>query len=192
MSNVLLVTCSADSTSHNLRRTAAEAIHVIDHAHSGCSVRERHLYCRALPEFGADVVAALMTPPQHRTPPQWRAAAFTDLLLQEARVCDVLVIAAAIEDGRLPKELLTWSEHVAQAAQFVADPRRHPAATKTAILISETRGPGGDLAHLCEGLRNRLKPIGVDDVALFEADAEGYPLKQAPLMLVVSRSALLH
>ena len=201
MSNVLLVTCNSDSTSNNLRHAAGDAIHAIEGSNGACWIRERHLYSRAMPAPGEATLAALATNPAGRSPAQWKAAAFTDLLLQEVRTADVLVIAAPLENGCFPKELFAWSEHVALAAQFVPDDGPGPTRqnrNKIAIVVAETfgldNGDGGDAdpSAACNGLRERLKYVGVSDVALFEADADGYPLRQAPLMLIISRSALAH
>jgi FMN-dependent NADH-azoreductase len=200
MSNVLLVTCNSESTTSNLRHAAGDAIHAIEGSRGGCWIRERHLYSRALPAFGEAAATALTTSPEQRSAAQWKAASFIDLLLQEARAADVLVIAAPLENGHFPKELLAWSELVAHAAQSIPRARQRPfvpSQSKVAIVIAEQLGlededEERDLTTLCDGLRQRLHHIGVSDIALFEADAEGYPLRQAPLMLIVSRSALAH
>jgi FMN-dependent NADH-azoreductase len=199
VSNVLLVTCSADATTENLRRGACDALHAIGQCGGGGTVRERHLYSHAIPALADNVALALMTAPKRRSAAQWKAAAFTDLLLAEARSSDVFVIVAPLRNGRLPIELKEWIEHVGSAAELATNlTPNHPGPGKVAIVIAETLDASDghsretDFSDICNELRAWLKPVGVVDVALFEADADGYPLRQAPLMLIVSRSASIH
>jgi FMN-dependent NADH-azoreductase len=198
MCNVLLVTCNSDSATNNLRSTALDAIGVIGRAEGGFTLRERHLYARAIPELSETVVTALRTNPDRRSAEQWKAAACSDLLVQEVHAADVLVIAAPFENGRPPKELSDWGIHIGLAARCFSG--RHQSvsrmASKLAIVIAEAHvsepETEASLTMLCGDLRDYLRPLGVSEVALFEADRAGYPLRSAQLMLVVSRSRAVH
>ncbi len=201
MCNVLLVTCSADATTDSLLRAAGDAISVIGQFDRYCTFRERHLYRGSIPSLGESAMAALKTNPKRRSAAQWKAAACSDLLLHEVRSADVLVIAAALDGGDFPTELSEWSEHVGRATELVADQRALTLGLpppKIAIVFAQSSSAPDeklDNPHAlaaCDELRERLTHIGVTDVAIFEPDADGYPLRQAPLMLLVSRSALLH
>ena len=197
MCNVLLVTCNSDSMTSNLRSTALDAIGVIGQAERNYRVRERHLYARAIPTLGENVIAALRTSPDQRSDAQWKAAACTDLLVHEVRAADVVVIAVPFENGGLPKELAEWSVHVGLAARCFDGNQTGPQSRgKVAIVIAEIAGDdpsaGTRLSLLCEDLREHLSPLGVNEVVPFEAEANGYPLRRAPLMLVVSRSRSMH
>ena len=198
MCRVLLVTCNSDSTTSNLRSTALDAIGVIGRSEGGFTLRERHLYARAIPELNETVVAALRTNPNYRSAEQWKAAACTDLLVQEVHTADVLVIAAPFENGRPPKELSDWGIHIGLAARcFTGEQNAVPKTpNKIAIVIAEGHVSEPDveasLTTLCGDLRDHLKPLGVSEVALFEADRAGYPLRSAQLVLVVSRSRSVH
>jgi len=129
MCNVLLVTCNSDSTTSNLRNTALDAVGVIRRAEGNFTLRERHLYARAIPELNDTIVAALRTNPDARSAAQWKAAACTDLLVQEVHAADVLVIAAPFANGRPPKELSDWGIHIGLAARCFTG--QHTAAPKT-------------------------------------------------------------
>lgn len=198
MCNVLLVTCNSDSTTSNLRNTAMDAVGIIGRAEGGLTLRERHLYARAIPELTESVVAALRTNPDFRSAAQWKAAACTDLLVQEVHAADVLVIAAPFENGRAPKELSDWGIHLGLAARCFAGQHRAIPKTpnKIAIVIAEADNVDieaeASLTTLCGDLRDHLNPLGIGEVALFEADRGGYPLRSAQLMLVVSRSRSVH
>ena len=198
MCKVLLVTCNSESTTNNLRSTALDAVGVIGRAQGGFTLRERHLYARAIPELNDAVVAALRTKPQARSAAQWKAVACTDLLVQEVNTADVLVIAAPFENGRAPKELSDWGIHIGLAARcFSGQQMSLPAAQgKVAIVIAEGASTEPEteavMATLCGDLRDHLRPVGVNEVALFEADPSGYPLRSAQLMLLVSRSRSVH
>jgi len=182
MCNVLLVTCNSDTSSTKLRHAACDAIATIGRIDRNYSLRERHLYEGAVPE-GCDARG------------KGKDKACIDLMLQEVRVADVLVIAAPIDNGRLPPELSAWVAKLGLSARL---PTRdvQDAPHKVAIMIADRTGEiesdEGRLAELCEALRNLLAPLGISDVAVFEADAEGYPIRHAPLLLIVSRSSAIH
>ena len=136
------------------------------------------------------------TRPSQRSAAQWKAVALTDMMLQETRLADVLLITAPFAGGALPGELSAWIAHVAAAAALAPDKRpKHCALhdTKVALVVvdrgKDAGGPCPDLAPLRAGLLEKLAPLGVRDVVLFEADADGYPLRHAPVLLIVSRLA---
>ncbi len=158
MCKVLLVTCNSDSTTNNLRSAALDAIGTIGRTEGGFTLRERHLYARAIPELSETVVAALRTNPDYRSAAQWKAAACTDLLVQEVHAADVLVIAAPFENGRAPKELSDWGIHIGLASRcFTGQHQTVPkTSSKVAIVIAE--GTNGEsethagVATLCGDL----------------------------------------
>jgi len=190
MSSILLVTCNSETTTGNLRRSAADVIHALRQWDHGCMVRERHLYRGAVPKFDSNVAASLAISPQARTEAQWKTVALSELLLSEVRASDFLVIAARLDQDSLPPEILDWSEHMGHAAAVDAVERKiHPWHNKIAIVVAERpignaeRSPNG----VCESLRASLAQAGVAEVALMEADPDGYPLRAAPIMLLVAR-----
>ena len=191
VSGVLLVTCNSESMTRNLRRSAADAVDAMRRFDPGCSVRERHLYPNAVSKFGLDQASALATAPRRRTPAQWKAAALSELLLGEVRMSDTLVIAAPLIDGTVPAEILDWSEHLARAARTDGSylSRRRG---KLAIVVVEDRNRGADASakEVCNTLHRYLKDVGIADVVLVEADADGYPLRQGPLLMIASRQAV--
>jgi FMN-dependent NADH-azoreductase len=197
MCNVLLITCNSDASSGNLKRSAGDAIGVIGRLDRGSALRERHLYGGAIPALSEVVTTALRTAPSHRSASQWQAAAATDMLLREVRLADVLLIAVPLENGgALPKELVEWGEHVGRAGCCALLDVRPPIKNhKLAIVIAEAgAGTAGadNLAPVTRSLEALLAPLGVDEVVLFEADADGYPIRQAALMPIVSRSIAVH
>ncbi len=196
MTNVLLVTCNSETTGTNLRRTTGDVIGTMRRTDPGLVVRERHLSPGAIPPIGSVVATALRTPVARRTAAQWKAVVLLDVMLQEIRSADVLLITAPLADGELPAELAGWIAHVAEAARLAPDERRKHCAlhdVKVALVVVEPR-PGGeadcaDLAPFRAALLASLAPLGVNDVVLFEADADGYPLRAATILLIVSRVA---
>jgi FMN-dependent NADH-azoreductase len=202
MCNVLLITCNSDASSGNLKRSTGDAIGVIGRLDKGSVLRERHLYGGAIPVLSEAVTAALRTDPRRRSASQWQLAAATDMLLREARLADVLVIALPLETGgALPRELVEWGVHVGLAGSGALLDAKQPARNhaknlKLAIVIAEALEAGtagaDNLAHVTRSLEALLAPLGVDEVVLFEADADGYPIRQATLMPIVSRSIAVH
>lgn len=197
MCNVLLITCNSDASSGNLKRSAGDAIGVIGRLDKGSMLRERHLYGGAVPVLSEAATTALRTAPSQRSASQWQLAAATEMLLREVRQADVLLIAVPLESGgALPKELVEWGVHIGLAGSCALPDVRQPAKNyKLAIVIAEAgAGTAGadNLAHVTRSLEALLAPLGVSEVVLFEADADGYPIRQAALMPIVSRSIAVH
>jgi len=190
MSSVLLVTCNTETTTRSLRRSAADVIHALRQWDQGCLVRERHLYRGAVPKFDPNMATALAISPQARTEAQWKTVALSELLLAEVRASDFLVIVAPLDQGALPPEILAWSEHVGCAAKADAVGRKiHSWPNKIAIVVGEHPIESADWSAdcVCRTLRTSLAQAGVADVALMEADPDGYPLRAAPIMLLVAK-----
>jgi len=190
MSGILLVTCNSETATGNLKRSAADVIHALRQCDRGCMVRERHLYRGAVPKFDSTVAASLAINPQARTEAQWKTVALSELLLSEVRASDFLVIAARLDQDALPPEILDWSEHVGRAAAVDAVERKiHHWHNKIAIVVGERPMGHAEWSpdRVCESLRASLAKAGVADVALMEADQDGYPLRAAPIILLVAR-----
>ena len=190
MSSILLVTCNSETTTGNLRRSAADVIHALRQWDHGCMVRERHLYRGAVPKFDSNMATALAMSPQARTEAQWKTAALSELLLSEVRASQFLVIAARLDQDGLPPEIIAWSEHVGCAAKADAVGRKiHPWPNKIAIVVGDhpTGSAEWSADSVCRTLRASLVQAGVADVALMEADPDGYPLRAAPIMLLVAK-----
>lgn len=196
MCNVLLVTCNSDASSTNLRHAACDAISAIGRFERNCALRERHLYDGAVPTADKQTVGEIAASMKRGL--AGKDEACTNLMMQEVRMADVVVIAAPVENGQLPRELSEWIAHLGLAARMPAHMAgmKSGEPSKVAIVVAENVGDGGPdpmrLTEICESLRTMLAPLGVADVALFEADAEGYPLRHGPLMLICSRSRALH
>lgn len=188
MSGVLLVTCSSEATTQSLQRSTADAIHAICQLDRGCPVRERHLYATAVPKFGEHQAMALAKDPRKRSAAEWKAAMFSEMLLAEIRSSSFLVISTSLGSGGLPDEILAWSEHVGAAA-LISPQRSLVTQAKTAILITASSCLVANADTICATLHHSLRHAGVRDVAAIEADANGYPLRAGPIMLLASRSA---
>jgi hypothetical protein len=172
-----------------LKRSAADVIHALRQWDRGCMVRERHLYRGAVTKFDSTIAAALAVSPQARTEAQWKTVALSELLLSEVRASEFLVIAARLVEGSLPDEIIDWSEHIGAAAEAC---RHKPESHKVAIVVGEDQKLGTD-AHadaICSLLHRSLKRVDVAEVAFVEADPNGYPLRQAPLIMIASRQIM--
>jgi FMN-dependent NADH-azoreductase len=190
MSNVLMVTCNSDTTSANLRRSGGDAIDALKQADPGVTVRERHLSARPLPAIDCSVADALRVRPSRRSAAQWRTVSLADMMLQETRLADVLLITAPLRSGRIPAELSAWMAHVGAAAKLAPDERHKHCAThdaKVALVVVDTDGAGAGLSELRNELQTSLAPLGVREAVIFETDCRGYPLRSAPVLLIVSR-----
>jgi len=126
-------------------------------------------------------VRAAFTAPERRTDEMRRALAESDLLIDELRRADVLVLGAPLYNFSMPASLKAWIDNIVRiGVTFDFDPDGSPDdpyaplltdRPRMAVILSSRGGhgldPGGPYAHMNHlepSLRTVLGFIGIDDV----------------------------
>jgi len=79
------------------------------------SIVVRDLAAQPLPYFDSEVLGALFTPAEARTPEQARAVALSDSLIAELQAADRVVIAVPVYNFSVPAQLKSYIDYVARA-----------------------------------------------------------------------------
>lgn len=87
-----------------------------DNQPSAALVR-RDLSKHPQPMLDGEVLAALMTPAEQRTPEQASRVAFNDALIAEVRQAELLVLAAPMYNFGIPTQLKAWIDAIARAGE---------------------------------------------------------------------------
>ncbi|MGB7554452.1 MAG: NAD(P)H-dependent oxidoreductase [Candidatus Korobacteraceae bacterium] len=114
MNNPLIVNSSprSNSTSRRLTRHFAEEWKA---THPDARVTERDLAVEALPLVTESWIKASYTPVTERTTEQQQVLAFSDALIEELMVADVIVLGAPMHNFSIPAPLKAWLDLIVRA-----------------------------------------------------------------------------
>lgn len=140
----------------------------------GGIVTQRDL-SQALPQIDETWVNANFTPAETRTEAQVQALALSDLLIEEIKSADVLVIGVPIYNFGIPAALKAWIDQIARAGvtfRYTEDGPVGLLEGKRAILAVASGGTpvGSDIDFATGYMRHVLGFIGITDVQIVSAD----------------------
>jgi FMN-dependent NADH-azoreductase len=117
MTKLLFVKSSLAGTESRSIKVANELIAALRAQNGQMKVAERDVSGAAIPHLSSDFLAALATPPVHRTARQHMLAKAADGLLEEVEAADVIVIAAPMYNFSIPSTLHVWLDHITRAGR---------------------------------------------------------------------------
>ena len=134
-----------------------------------------------LPTIDATWVAANFTPADDRTAEQKATLAASDVLIDELKAADTLIISAPIYNFSVPSTLKSWIDMICRVGvtfQYSAEGPKGLLQDKKAILVMTSGGTavGSDIDFASGYLRQIMTFIGITDVEVIAADriaAEG-------------------
>ena len=116
MSNILLVTSSPRGAESQSNRIATElATRLADQ--SGKAVVTRDLVSNPLPHIDGVFAAAIRKPADQRNAEEAKAAAVSDVLVDELLAADTLVIGTGLINFNIYSSLKAWIDHIARAGR---------------------------------------------------------------------------
>ncbi len=169
MSRVLVLESSArrqDSASHQLiERIIADW----QQRHPEDQIQRRDLAVDAIPHLDSDLLAGWMKPADQQSAAERAAAARSDLLTEELKAADVLVIGAPMYNFGIPSTLKAWIDHVLRAGITFKYTETGPVGllkNTRAIVVSSRGGiyAGSELDHHEPFLRQVLGFVGIHQV----------------------------
>ena len=178
MQTILQINASLFGESGQSSRLASDFVRTIRNlphlgAHSQLLVRD--LARQPLPHLTAERFQAFATPAAERTPEQSQVVAESDLLVDELREADVIVLALPMYNFGIPSTLKAYFDHVARAGvtfRYTAQGPEGLLKGKKAYVFA-TRGGrySGTPADLQTGyVRLFLGFIGIEDVEFVYAE----------------------
>ena len=117
MKNLLFVKSSLAGANSRSATVADELIAGLRAKYGKLKIVERDVSGGAVPHLTSDFLAALATPPVHRTARQHTVAKAGDGLLDEVEAADVIVIAAPMYNFTIPSGLHAWLDHITRAGR---------------------------------------------------------------------------
>lgn len=171
---VLEVSASARRAGSASRELTRDLINALDDRYGNVRTIERDL-SGGVPFVDEAWIEANFTPEESRTDQHREALAFSDSLVAELQVADVIVIGVPLYNFSIPASLKAWIDMVARARltfQYTENGPEGLLKAKKAYLVVATGGVavGSPMDFATPYLRHALGFIGIDDVEIIAAD----------------------
>ncbi|MEL7040123.1 MAG: NAD(P)H-dependent oxidoreductase [Pseudomonadota bacterium] len=171
--NILHIDASARSDGSYSRALTAQLVEKLKEA--GGDIVHRDVGLNPLPVVTQDWVGANFTPDEARTEAQRETLALSDVLIEELKAADVLVIGAPVYNFGVPASLKAWIDLIARARKTFKYTDQGPVGLledKTAYIVIATGGTpsGSDMDFATPYLRHILSFLGIRDVTIIAAD----------------------
>ncbi|MEM9619279.1 MAG: NAD(P)H-dependent oxidoreductase [Pseudomonadota bacterium] len=172
--NVLVIQSSSRKSGSTTRLLTAELINALSDEKAEISIIERDL-TDGMPFVDQSWIDANFTAAEDRTADQAASLSFSDTLVDELMMADVIIIAAPIYNFGVPAALKAWIDQIARARVTFKYTDAGPVGLledKHAIIISASGGTeiGADIDFATGYLRHLLGFIGIKDVSSVAAD----------------------
>lgn len=172
--NVLIIQSSSRKDGSTTRALTAELVNALNDDEAELSIIERDL-SDGMPFVDQSWIDANFTAAENRTADQSATLSFSDTLVDELTMADVIIIAAPIYNFGVPAALKAWIDQIARARvtfKYTDDGPVGLLEGKRAIVISASGGTeiGADIDFATGYLHHLLGFIGIKDVSFIAAD----------------------
>ena len=115
MKKILRIDSSLFGAASVSKQLADELVIQLVKPHSQHSITHRDLTAPQIPHLDEELLSALNTPAEQRTPEQHQRVDFADQLIDELSQANTLIIGAPMYNFAVPSVLKSWFDHVARA-----------------------------------------------------------------------------
>jgi FMN-dependent NADH-azoreductase len=115
MKNILQINSSIQAAASQSSRLADEVVAELRAQHPGAELVLRDLAKNPVPHLDAGRFGAFLARPEARTPEQQATVRYSDVLIEELRRADAIVLGLPMYNFGVPSQLKAWMDHVARA-----------------------------------------------------------------------------
>lgn len=153
----------------------------------GATLKIRDLAAEALPHINPTYVVGRMLPPEQRTPAQAEAVALAEMLVDELKAADVVVIAASMINFGPSSTLKTWIDYIVWPGRTMVQTPEGPKGLITGKKVYLAVASGGIYSSGPMAANDMLVPymkmilgcIGITDIETIRAEAQSFGPEQA-------------
>lgn len=179
MKTLLQINSSLNASSGQSSLLANSFVAAWQAAHPGATIKTRNLAADAIPHLTAERFQAFLTKPEERTPEQQAVAAYSDVLIDELKSADVVVLGLPMYNFSIPSQLKAYFDHIARAGITFQYSANGPVGLVTGkkVYVFATRGgfyAGTPADTETQYVRDFLKFIGITDVEFVYAEGLAY------------------
>jgi FMN-dependent NADH-azoreductase len=186
MKNILAINSSLNGEQGNSTILAKELLSALSTKFS-VNIIERDLNQSILPHLSKQEMLAWMTPIDERSDEQKQLATTSDLLVEELKVSDIVVIGMPMYNFGIPSTFKAWIDRVARAGITFKYTEQGPVGLLTGkkVIIVAARGgmyAGTPKDSQSQYLKDVLAFIGITDVEFIYAEGLNMPRKEENLL----------
>lgn len=183
MKTLLQIQASLFEANGQSSRLAAHFANEWQHAHPDGRVVVRDIGREPVPHLTAERFQAFLAKPADRTPGQRAIAGYSDVLIDELRAADVIVLGLPMYNFGIPSSLKSYFDHIARAGVTFRYTEKGPEGLlkgKKAYVFATRGGVYAGTASDTQTafVRDFLRFIGIEDVEFVYA--EGLAMGDAP------------
>ena len=172
--DVLLVNSSARYKDSSTRRFADELITSLSKQHGELNLRERDV-AEGIPFVDEHWVEANFTPAEERTKEHQQVLSYSDSLVDELEVADIIILAVPVYNYSVPASLKSWIDQISRVGRtfnFTSEGSFGKLKNKKAYVIMTTGGMklGSDVDFASGYLCHMLNFIGIEDISFLSAE----------------------
>jgi FMN-dependent NADH-azoreductase len=178
MTNILRVEASIKGENSVSRKLTDRLIARLLDTHADASLVSRDV-STGINTVDANWIGAIFTPADARTPAQKEIVAYADVLLNEVRAADIIVIGVPVYNFGVPSQLKSWIDQLARKGETFQYTEKGPEGLlkgKKAIIAMASDGTKrGSAIDFASGyVKHMMNFFGITDVEIVAADAIAY------------------
>lgn len=176
MTTLLKINASLNNGNGQSSQLAHQFVAAYRRRHPGATIVERDVAAaEPVPHLNAERFGAFITKPEERSAAQRAVVAYSDILINELKQADVIVVGLPMYNFGLPSQLKAYFDHIARAGETFKYTEKGPVGQLTGkkVYVFAARGgvyAGTPLDTQTSYVRDFLRFLGMDDVEFVYAE----------------------
>ena len=176
MTTLLQINASLNNGNGQSSRLANQFVAAYRRRHPGAKIVERDVAAaEPVPHLNAERFGSFITKPEERSAAQHAVVAYSDILINELRQADVIVLGLPMYNFGVPSQLKAYFDHIARAGVTFKYTEKGPVGQLTGkkVYVFAARGgiyAGTPLDTQASYVRDFLRFLGMDDVEFVYAE----------------------
>jgi FMN-dependent NADH-azoreductase len=176
MTTLLQINASLNNGKGQSSQLANQFVAAYHRRHPGAKVVKRDVAAaEPVPHLNAERFGSFITKPEERSAAQHAVVAYSDILINELRQADVIVLGLPMYNFGLPSQLKAYFDHIARVGETFKYTEKGPVGQLTGkkVYVFAARGGvyvGTPLDTQTSYVRDFLRFLGMDDVEFVYAE----------------------
>jgi FMN-dependent NADH-azoreductase len=176
MTTLLQINASLNNGNGQSSRLANQFVAAYRRRHPGAKIVERDVAAaEPVPHLNAERFGSFITKPEERSAAQHAVVAYSDILINELKQADVIVLGLPMYNFGVPSQLKAYFDHIARAGVTFKYTEKGPVGQLTGkkVYVFAARGgvhAGTPIDTQTSYVRDFLRFLGMDDVEFVYAE----------------------
>ena len=176
MTTLLQINASLNNGNGQSSQLANQFVAAYRRRHPGAKIVKRDVAAaEPVPHLNAERFGSFITKPEERSAAQHAVVAYSDILINELRQADVIVLGLPMYNFGLPSQLKAYFDHIARVGETFKYTEKGPVGQLTGkkVYVFAARGGvyvGTPLDTQTSYVRDFLRFLGMDDVEFVYAE----------------------